>query len=83
MLNPSNEHSEKITNPQQALANVFDSYQPSEIQKELWNCFRTALTSEEAYTRPIDRSNLLFFYEKLLKLTEAAWLIHQQNTLFQ
>ena len=58
---------------------LFGNYHLKEVKAYLWNWLQVALAKENStYDTGKERSNLLFFYENLVELFEAFWLINQK-----
>ena len=74
-LSPS-EAEEKFN---QVIFQLFGNYHLKEVKDYLWNWLQVALAKENSvYDTGKERSNLLFFYENMVELLEATWLIDQQ-----
>lgn len=58
----------------------FECYHLKDLRELLWDWLLTALgTDNSTYSKGRERSNLIFLYEQLELLTEAAYLIHQRQ----
>jgi hypothetical protein len=67
-------------NPLLVLDAFFDNYHLKDVREVLWNWLSAGLTSDNSIFRNgRDRSNLLYLYEHLTSLTEAAWVILQDK----
>lgn len=57
----------------------FECYHLKDLRELLWEWLLTALSSDNGtYSRGKDRSNLIFLYENIEKLAEAAYLKHEK-----
>lgn len=66
--------------PLSVLDTFFDTYHLNEVREVLWEWVTAGLTNDQgAYTTARSRSNLLFLYEHVESLTEAAYLILQNR----
>ncbi|HEY8388881.1 MAG TPA: hypothetical protein VIK74_09770 [Parasegetibacter sp.] len=67
-------------NPELAIADFFDNFHLREGQNMIW-CMLVAAASSDtgAFDSGIERNNLMFFYERLVKLVEAAYIIHNRS----
>ncbi|WP_315821290.1 hypothetical protein [Paraflavitalea speifideaquila] len=71
-------------NPILVLDAFFDNYHLKDVREALWNWLSAGLTSNNSNFRDSrERSNLLFLYEHLESLTEAAWIILQHRKAAQ
>ena len=58
---------------------MFGNYHLKDIEHYLWNWLEAAITKDHSpFDSGKERSNLLFFYQNLLELFEATWLIHDR-----
>jgi hypothetical protein len=66
-------------NPQQVIHDFFSYCHLPEIRKKLWELLKTTVTGDycRALTRR-ERSSMLYFYEQLEKLVEAAHVLHRK-----
>lgn len=64
-------------NPQMVLKEVFDYANLPEQKEMLWQWFTAAITSGNA-KRKMERESLVFCYEQMEKLLEAAFFMHEQ-----
>ena len=72
--------SEQQQNLPAILEDFFQNFRLQEVQEILWQWLVVALSSDKTnYSTGQERSNLIFFYEKLLELSEAAWLLAQKE----
>lgn len=70
---------EEVENPYQVIDNFFDFAHLPQIRTELWEMLKLTVSSSYHIQRRRDRANLLYFYEKLEQLVEAAHIIHQRE----
>lgn len=75
----------RLTDAQQAhpasvFVHFFECYHLKDVRELLWDWLLTALGSDNGvYAKGRDRSNLIFLYEKLETMAEAAWVLHKQQ----
>jgi hypothetical protein len=78
---PSNGLSQEETeDPFLVFHDLFSTYHLPDIRQQLWKLLKTTVTGN--YCRDLnrrERSDLLFFYEQLERLIEAAHLLHQRE----
>lgn len=68
---------EQKQQPHLVFADFFDTFHLPDIRKELWEWLYSALCNPNYYHEPSQTpGNLLFLYEQLEKLTEAAFVLH-------
>ncbi|WP_315818789.1 hypothetical protein [Paraflavitalea speifideaquila] len=71
---------EEIKNPVLVFDEFFDSFHLCDVRKELWDLLCSALSNNISWHETGSaRSNLVFLYEQLEKLTEAAYVTHRRN----
>lgn len=71
---------EEQQEPGAVLTGFFECYHLKDIRELLWEWLLTALgTDNGTYAKGRQRSNLIFLYEQLESLTEAAYLMHQSQ----
>lgn len=69
---------EQQQEPAAVLSYFFECYHLKDLRELLWDWLLTALSSDNAtYAQGRERSNLIFLYEKLESLAEAAFLMQQ------
>ncbi len=66
---------EQQVNPLLVLENFFTTYHLKDVREVLWEWLTAGLTNERAYNDARDRSNLIFLYEHVESLAEAAYVI--------
>ena len=65
-----------LSNPTGVLEELFEEYTIGEIRTKLTELVHTALTEDDRYNNPKNRSCLLAFYNNLEKAMEAAYILH-------
>ena len=71
---------EQQQEPGAVLTYFFECYHLKDLRELLWDWLLTALSSDNTtYAKGRERSNLIFLYEKLESLVEAAYLMHQHQ----
>lgn len=71
---------EERRDPYVALADFFSCFHLQDARELLWDWLVAALSAENgAYTTGYARSNLIFVYEKLELLIEAAFVLHRKK----
>lgn len=71
---------EEKSTPQEVLSDFCDTYRLHEANEIMWDWIATALSkSPSIYDTGRERSNLLFFYEKMKVLLEAVYTIDTQQ----
>jgi len=78
-LEPRKLSKEEIENPYDVIDNFFDFAHLPQIRDELWEMLKLTVTSSYHIQPRRDRANLLYFYEKLEQLIEAAHVIHRKK----
>lgn len=79
-LKPRRLNYEEMENPLLAIHDFFSYGHLPEIRQHLWEMLKAMVTGNycNLLTRR-ERSNLIYFYEQLEKLVEAAHVIHKNN----
>lgn len=49
------------------------------VKEDLWEMVKVALTNEADETSAHERDKMIFLYEKLSELAEAAYVLHQHE----
>jgi hypothetical protein len=71
---------EERENPLQVLGEYFSDYDLGDVRHQLWLFLSISLTaSDESFCEPIDRANLLTFYERTEELIEAAFILAEEK----
>lgn len=71
---------EQQQEPAAVLSYFFECYHLKDLRELLWDWLLTALGSDNAtYAQGRERSNLIFLYEKIEALAEAAYLLCQEQ----
>lgn len=72
---------EEKQNPHKVLEDFFSCFQLQDLREMQWDWLAAALSTESGqYSTGFARSNLVFVYEKLELMIEAAHLIHKRHT---
>ena len=76
-LKPRKLSKKEIENPMQVIDDFFSYGHIPEIREQYWELLKTAVTGNfsKLLTRQ-ERSNMLYFYERLEKMIETAHLLH-------
>jgi hypothetical protein len=73
---------EQWQNPILAIDNFFECYHLHEVREILWNWLVEVLSSPHGISsNPLERSNHIYFYEKIELLVEAAYIIQKNKPL--
>lgn len=73
---------EEQQNPLAVIHNFYDTYHLNELRQELWDWLTAGLTNDSSsFKDGRSRSDLIFLYEQMECLTEAAFLVLQQHQL--
>ena len=68
----------EINDPYIVLRNLFGDYHLPELQDTLWHLLKTAATGNFSHDLNMqERSTLFSFYEWIVKLLEAAYLLNE------
>lgn len=71
---------EEKGNPFLVLEDYFQCYHLHEVRQILWNWMVEVMSSQHGIScDPHERSNHIYFYEKMEALVEAAYVMHKQN----
>lgn len=69
---------EQKKDPASVFNEFFDAFHLKDVRAEMWDWLCSALGNERSWHETGQaRGNLLFLYENLEKLAEAAYIIHQ------
>jgi hypothetical protein len=70
---------EQAQEPATVLNYFFECYHLKDLRELLWDWLLTALSSDNGtYAKGRERSNLIFLFENLESLAEAAYLLQKQ-----
>lgn len=70
---------EEQKDPKEVITEFFLNYHLKDLQEVLWEWLCAGLCHQRSWFQTgIERSNLIFLYENLEKLAEAAYLLHQK-----
>ena len=73
---------EEIENPPSVIDSFFECAHLPQIRQMLWEYLQVAIAGTWCRQTSDDRADMLYFYEKLEKLIEAAHIIrHQSKTV--
>jgi hypothetical protein len=78
-LKPRKLSLEEYETPEKVIDQFFNIAQLPQARWHLWEMMKTLVTGDFATMRSSDRSSLLFFYEQIEKLVEAAHVIYQKR----
>ena len=78
-LQPRKLSSEEVKNPELVIHQFFDYAHLPEVRSHLWDWLKSTVSGDFNSLSRQERSSLLYFFEQLEKLVEAAHLIHQQS----
>jgi hypothetical protein len=75
---------EQKQNPEMVFVEFFSNFHLNDIKEELWEWLWCALANETCYYQTgLERSNLIFFYEHMERLTEAAYILFKKNGWYE
>lgn len=79
-LKPRHLSREEMEQPMQVIHDFFSYGHLPEIRDQLWELLKTTITGNYCKTLSRrERSDILYFYERLEKLVEAIHLVSQQQ----
>lgn len=78
-LEPRKLNPEQVDNPIQVLHALFDFAHLPQIREMLWDMFRAVVTGSFGTLSQEEKNDILYFYEQLEKLVEAAHLLHRSD----
>ncbi len=78
-LEPRKLNKEEIEDPYQVIHGFFDYGHLPQIREHLWEWLKLAVSGNYHRESCTEKSNLLYFYEKIEQLVEAVHIIHQKN----
>ncbi|MDF2191388.1 hypothetical protein [Paraflavitalea sp. CAU 1676] len=71
---------EEQKDPQGVITEFFMNYHLKDLREVLWEWLCSGLCHDGSWFQDgLDRSNLIFLYENLEKLAEAAYLLHRKS----
>ncbi|HEX7903422.1 MAG TPA: hypothetical protein VF487_06060 [Chitinophagaceae bacterium] len=70
---------EEIEDPYQVIHDFFSYAHLPEIREMLWEFLKTQVSGTFHQKNTRERSNLLYFYERVESMIEAVHLIHKQT----
>ena len=74
---PLNLSPEQMEDPKEALRSFFTTWSLDEMRNVLWDVFSRSLTVDDDEMGPFSRKALLFYYEEIVQVLEAACLLHR------
>jgi len=78
-LEPRKLTPEQVANPMLVVHGLFDFAHLPQLREMLWDVLRTVVTGSYASLPEAEKNDLLYFYEQLEKLLEAAHLLHKSD----
>lgn len=72
---------EEIENPEQVIEEFFDYARLPHVRSYLWEMFKTMISCDYPKLKRRERSNLIYFYEKIEKVIEAVHLIYERKNM--
>jgi hypothetical protein len=78
-LEPRKLSPEEIKDPERVIHQFFDYAHLPEVRAHLWDWLKSTVTGDFNSLSLHERGNLLYFFEQVEKLIEAAHIIHQQS----
>ena len=78
-FSPRNLTVQEIANPYEIINALFDFAHLPQIRELLREVFNVMITGTWSNLSGSERSDLIYFYERIEKLVEASHLIHIQN----
>lgn len=78
-LEPRKLSKEEIADPYEVIHDFFSFAHLPSIRNHLWELLRLTVSGSYHKQSRINRTNVLFFYEKLETLVEAVHIIHQRT----
>jgi len=78
-LEPRKLSSEEIANPYEVINELFSYGHLPQLREALWEWLKLGVSSSNHHESQRDRANLLYLYEKMEKLIEAAHIIYQRK----
>ena len=78
-LHPRKLSIDEVNDPTSVIHAFFDFAHLPQVRAHLWDWLKTTVTGDYNSLARHERGNLLYFFEQVEKLIEAAHVIHQQN----
>ena len=78
-LKPRKLSKEEIENPYQVIHAFFDYAHLPQIREHLWEWLKLTVSGNYNKESCRERTNLLYFYEKIEQLVEAVHIIHRRQ----
>jgi hypothetical protein len=67
---------QEIENPFEVIHKLFDYGHLPQLRVDLWELFKTTVTGTWHHNKATERVEQVYFFERLEKLVEAAYLLH-------
>jgi hypothetical protein len=67
---------EEMEDPQELLRNFFSSFTLNDIREALWDVFSRSLATNDCELGCITHDCLVYYYEEMVRMVEAAGLIY-------
>lgn len=78
-MEPRKLTAEQVANPMLVVHALFDFAHLPQLREMLWHLLRAVVTGSYASLPQDEKNDLLYFYEQLEKLMEAAHLLHKAD----
>jgi hypothetical protein len=79
-LEPRKLSPEQAANPMSVLHALFDFAHLPQVREMLWDMLRAVVTGSFSSLSQDEKNDLMYFYEQLEKLVEAAHLLHKTDS---
>lgn len=78
-MQPRKLSADEIENPQTVIHQFFDYASLPQVRAHLWEWLKSTVTGDYVSLPRQEKGNLIYFFEQLEKLVEAAHIIHEQS----
>lgn len=78
-LQPRKLSADEIENPQTVIHQFFDYANLPQVRAHLWEWLKSTVTGDYITLSRQEKGNLIYFFEQLEKLVEAAHIIHERS----
>lgn len=78
-MNPRKLSTEEIENPGKVIEDFFKVSHLPGMRSSLWELMKTMVTGTFSNLKSRERARLIYFYEQVEKLIEAAHVLHEKN----
>jgi hypothetical protein len=68
---------EQMADPGETLRSLFTNWTLDEMREALWDIFSRSLAAKDEDLGPFSASEILFYYEEIIQVLEAACLIYR------